>query len=116
MLVRFPGLKPALEESQLHLPKPGAWLVPLAVVAAPIFEETIFRGLVFGGLRRSVRFAYAALASAAIFAVVHPPIAFPAVFVLALVAAAVYERTQLLLAPMVTHAFYNAVVLALSLK
>jgi ABC-2 type transport system permease protein len=116
LLARFPSLRTPLEESQLHTPRPGAWLVILAVVAAPAFEETIFRGLVFGGLRRSVRFAYAALASAAIFAVVHPPIAFPAVFALALSTAAVYERTQLLLAPMVAHAFYNAVILALSLK
>jgi membrane protease YdiL (CAAX protease family) len=29
------------------------WLVALAVVAAPIFGELIFRGLIFGGLRRS---------------------------------------------------------------
>ena len=84
-------------------------------MAAPVFEEAIFRGLVFGGLRRSVRFSYAALASAAIFAVVHPPIAVLPVFALALVAAYVYERTHLLLAPMVTHAVYNAVVVGLSL-
>ncbi len=116
VVLSFPGIRPALDESQLQMPKPGAWLVALAVVAAPVFEEAIFRGLVFGGLRRSVRFSHAALASAAIFAVVHPPIAVVPVFALALVAAYVYERTHLLLAPMVTHAVYNAVVVGLSLR
>jgi ABC-2 type transport system permease protein len=116
VLLRFPALRPALEQSQMHLPAPGLWLVGLAVLAAPVFEEAIFRGLVFGGLRRSVGFPAAALASAAIFAVVHPPIAVIPVFGLALVAAYVYERTHLLLAPMVTHAVYNAVVVALSLR
>ena len=116
VILQLPGVRPALDESQLHLPRPGAWLVVLAVLAAPLFEETIFRGLVFGGLRRSVRFRWAALASAAIFAVVHPPIAVVPVFGLALVTAYVYERTHLLIAPMVTHAVYNAVVVGLSLR
>jgi membrane protease YdiL (CAAX protease family) len=31
----------------------AAAVVPLAVIAAPVFEEFIFRGLIFGGLRRS---------------------------------------------------------------
>jgi membrane protease YdiL (CAAX protease family) len=31
-----------------------AWFATLAVVAAPVFEEFIFRGLIFGGLRRSL--------------------------------------------------------------
>jgi ABC-2 type transport system permease protein len=115
VILQVPGVRPALDESQLDMPRPGLWLVGLAVLAAPVFEEAIFRGLVFGGLRRSVRFRWAALASAAIFAVVHPPLAVVPVFGLALAAAYVYERTHLLVAPMVTHAVYNAVVVGLSL-
>ena len=45
------------------------------VVAAPVFEEFIFRGLIFGGLRRSFGVWPATLASAAVFAIVHPPLA-----------------------------------------
>jgi len=45
----------------------------MIIVAAPIFEEFIFRGLIFGGLRRSLDLPVAAIASAAIFAIVHPP-------------------------------------------
>jgi ABC-2 type transport system permease protein len=88
-----------------------SWLVALAVVAAPIFEEFIFRGLVFGGLRRSLGLWPAILASSAIFAIVHPAIAAVPVFGLGVCAALVYERTGFLLAPMLVHAVYNAAIL-----
>jgi membrane protease YdiL (CAAX protease family) len=87
------------------------WLAVLAIAAAPVFEEFIFRGLIFGGLRRSLGFGPAALASAAIFAIVHPAAAVIPVFAMALCAAFAYERTRMLAAPMVVHAVYNAAVL-----
>jgi ABC-2 type transport system permease protein len=101
--------------------KPGeledaAWaLFPLAVVAAPLFEEYIFRGLLFGGLSRSVRGPLAALAAAAIFAMIHPPYSVVPVFCMALVATAAYARTGLLIAPVVVHAGYNAAVLIIQM-
>ena len=85
----------------------------LVVIAAPIFEEFIFRGLIFGGLRRSLGPGAATLASAAIFAIVHPPAAVVPVFCLGVCAAVVYERTRVLAAPMIVHAVYNAAVIAL---
>ena len=48
------------------------WLLPLTVLAAPLFEEFIFRGPIFGGQRRTFGFGGAALTSAAIFVIVHP--------------------------------------------
>jgi hypothetical protein len=87
------------------------WLGALAVIAAPIFEEFIFRGLIFGGLRRSLGIATAVLASAAIFALVHPPASVVPVFVLGLCTAVVYARTRMLAASMIVHAIYNAAVL-----
>jgi membrane protease YdiL (CAAX protease family) len=113
---RAGGLPSFFEAEKLHPLGLGLWVIPLAVLAAPVFEEFIFRGLVFGGLRRSVRPGLAALASAAIFAIVHPPSAVPPVFVLALCAATVYQRSGLLLAPILTHALYNAAVLLLQLR
>ncbi|MFC5499323.1 CPBP family intramembrane glutamic endopeptidase [Caenimonas terrae] len=89
----------------------GAWVVPLGVLAAPVFEEFIFRGLIFGGLRRSMGLLPAAAASAAVFAIVHPPLSMLPVFALGLCAAWAYERSRLLLAPMVVHAVYNAAVI-----
>jgi membrane protease YdiL (CAAX protease family) len=78
------------------------WLILLAVIAAPIFEEFIFRGLVFRGLRRSSRPALATVGSAALFALVHPPIAIIPVFGLGIAAAISFERTGFLLAPIIT--------------
>jgi membrane protease YdiL (CAAX protease family) len=86
-------------------------LLPLTVLAAPLFEEFIFRGLIFGGLRRLMGALPAAAGSAALFAIVHPPLAMVPVFVLGLCAAWAYERSKSLLAPMLVHAAYNALVL-----
>ncbi len=85
-------------------------LIALAVVAAPLFEEFIFRGLIFGGLRRSLGVGASVLASAAIFAVVHPPASILPVFGLGVMAALVYERSKLLAAPIAAHAAYNALI------
>jgi ABC-2 type transport system permease protein len=87
-----------------------AWLALLAICAAPIFEEFIFRGLIFGGLRRSLGLTASALASAAIFAIVHPAASVIPVFGLGMGAALVYERTRFLLGPMVVHGVYNAAI------
>ena len=89
----------------------GLWAIPLAVIAAPVFEEFIFRGLIFGGLRRSFGVWPATLASAAIFAILHPALAIAPVFVMGICAALVYDRTHSLLAPMIVHAVYNACVI-----
>jgi membrane protease YdiL (CAAX protease family) len=92
----------------------GAWMVVvLAVVAAPIFEEFIFRGLIFGGLRRTLGLVPSVLASAAVFAVVHPPLAIVPVFILGVCTALAYERSKVLLAPMIAHAIYNGIVVGL---
>ena len=89
----------------------GLWTLPLALIAAPLFEEFIFRGLIFGGLRRSFGVWPATLASAALFAIVHPAFSIIPVFVLGVCAALVYERSRSLLAPMIVHAGYNACVI-----
>lgn len=88
------------------------WIPILAIAAAPVFEEFIFRGLIFGGLRRSMGALPAILASAAVFAIVHPPASIIPVFGLGVCAAFAYERSRILLAPMLAHAIYNAAVIA----
>lgn len=115
LLSRLGDLARSLEKTSLSMPAPGPWLIVLAVTAAPIFEEIIFRGLVFGGLRRSMGFPAAALLSALIFAVVHPALGAAPVFAMALGAAWVYERSGMLLGPMMVHATYNAMVVGVHL-
>jgi ABC-2 type transport system permease protein len=90
-------------------------LALLAIVMAPLFEEFIFRGLIFGGLRRSMGLSASVLTSAAIFAIVHPPASVIPVFGLGVVTALIYERTKLLIGPMMAHAVYNACVVGFQL-
>jgi membrane protease YdiL (CAAX protease family) len=109
-LSRFHWLEIATEESAWAGPDLALWLTLVAVVAAPFCEEFIFRGLIFGGLRRLVGCWPSVLASAAIFAIVHPAVSALPVFVLGVCAALAYEATGMLLAPILTHAIYNAAV------
>jgi ABC-2 type transport system permease protein len=108
LVLRRLGKLPAMDQATLAGVR--SWLLPLAIVAAPIFEEFIFRGLIFGGLRRTFGGWPAALASAGIFAIVHPPLSAVPVFCMGLIAARVYDRAAMLLAPMLVHAGYNAAV------
>jgi membrane protease YdiL (CAAX protease family) len=87
------------------------WICLLLVLAAPLVEEFLFRGLVFQGLRRSTGPLLAILGSAALFALVHPPIAVIPVFGLGIATAISFERSRFLLAPVVAHAVYNGLVL-----
>jgi ABC-2 type transport system permease protein len=114
-LRRLDLLQDVMHESASEL-STNPWIFVLAVLAAPIFEEFIFRGLIFGGLRRSLDALPAIVASAAVFAIVHPPASMIPVFGLGLCAALAFDRTKMLLAPMIAHAIYNAVVLALQVR
>lgn len=110
----LPLLSEAFDEAQRALDQMGAdarlWMLAVAVLAAPLFEEFIFRGILYRGFRHSVRAPSAALASALVFALVHPaPTAVP-VFVMALLAASAYERSGWLATPIVAHMTYNAIV------
>jgi membrane protease YdiL (CAAX protease family) len=86
----------------------GVGFVVLAVFLAPPFEEFIFRGLIYRGMRHGIGRTGAALASAAVFALVHPPVSFVPVFVLGVACAICFERTRLLIAPITAHVVYNA--------
>lgn len=86
------------------------WICVLLIVAAPLFEEFLFRGLIFQGLRRTTGPALAILGSAALFALVHPPVAVIPVFGLGIAAALTFKNSGSLLAAAVTHAVYNACV------
>jgi hypothetical protein len=113
--VRRLGL-PDYERNGCVLDKEEAdiWLVLLVVVAAPIFEEFIFRGLIFGGLARSMGLFASVAGSAGIFALVHPPFSVIPAFCLGAAAALAYARNGVLLSAMAAHAIYNAIVIAFS--
>jgi ABC-2 type transport system permease protein len=113
---RVPALRAlALEQKAQAAAQEAAfgvgWIALLAILAAPLCEEYIFRGLVFRGLRRTSSAALACVASAALFAIVHPPLSVIPVFGLGLACGLAFESTKTLLAPIAAHALYNAVVL-----
>jgi hypothetical protein len=114
-LRRLDLLQDVLRESARGLTV-NIWIPVLAIAAAPIFEEFIFRGLIFGGLRRSLPAWQAIIASSAVFAIVHPPSSMIPVFGLGVCAALAFDRTKMLLAPMIAHAIYNAAVLSYQVR
>jgi membrane protease YdiL (CAAX protease family) len=88
-------------------------LVFTVVLLAPVCEELLFRGAVFGWLRGHLPVGGAAVLSAALFSAAHrfPP-ALVVLFVFGLSAALVYQRTGSTLNTFVMHACQNAVALA----
>ena len=109
-------MEEASKFSKTELAEGGrVWFFVLAVGAAPLFEEFIFRGILYSGFRRSLGALRAALASALVFALVHPAISALPVFVMAFLAARAYERSRWLGAPIATHMTYNAVIVGVGL-
>ena len=80
----------------------------MAGVLAPVVEETIFRGFIYGVLKRYTGPLAAAVFSAALFAGMHlSASALPALFVLALCLTLAYEASGSLLVNIFMHAIFN---------
>ena len=79
------------------------------VVFAPVFEEIVFRGLLYATLRRRLAWPLAATVSAAVFAIAHGygAAGFGSVFVSGLLWAIAYERTGSLLPNTAAHVLNN---------
>jgi membrane protease YdiL (CAAX protease family) len=95
-------------------------LVLNVVVAVPVYEEVLFRGLLQQGIRSQLAPALAprqagvlsvALASVA-FTGLHEPATYVPVLVLSLILGAAWERTGRILVPIALHATHNAAVVA----
>ena len=82
------------------------------VILAPVFEEIIFRGLLFTTLRTKFGFPVSMVGSAAIFALAHGygPIAFLTVLWSGLLWAWIYERTGSVVPGICAHAVNNGLV------
>ncbi len=98
-----------------------AWWALLigAAVGAPIAEELLFRGLLFGVLRDTrLRLAGTLMMTAALWAALHMQYSLyglAAIFLIGLYLGWLRERTGSLIPPMVCHALYNgAIVVALA--
>ena len=102
--------------SELDELGPGmlAALVFMIVVGAPVAEELFFRGFLYTGLRQRLGFKGAAIVASAIFAAAHiHPLTYLPIFVIGIILTWVYSQTGSLAAPMLVHAAYNGVIVAL---
>jgi membrane protease YdiL (CAAX protease family) len=89
-------------------------LLLLVAVLAPLVEETVFRGVLYQWLRKSLPVWAAAAISAAIFAVTHAiPTIFPWLFVTGLALALVFEYSGTLYCSMLLHGIINGVNVAM---
>jgi hypothetical protein len=84
----------------------------MAVIAAPVTEELIFRGCLYGMLRKSCGRAPAIAISSILFALIHGHLpSLPGLIVLAAGLALVYERCGSLWAPISMHAAFNGLTI-----
>ncbi|MDA0813082.1 MAG: type II CAAX endopeptidase family protein [Verrucomicrobia bacterium] len=88
-------------------------LLLLAAVGAPLIEETMFRGVLHRGLRRSFSIPVAGLIAAICFAAVHPQdiVALPVLAALAFGFMLIREWRDSLIAPMVAHGLHNGTLM-----
>ena len=91
-----------------------------AIVGAPLAEETLYRGVLYAGLRRSWGVVPAAIAGAALFGFVHwsfglgndSLVEVPMLASFGLALCLLYEKTGSLYPGMAMHAFTNAWIFA----
>ena len=107
------GIHPSLQDAVELLEQEPAWFVRMtffvfAVIAAPVIEECIFRGILFSALRDAGFRRLAYTVSALIFGAIHMnAAAFLPLTLFGLVQAHFYQRSGSLLTPILTHAVFN---------
>lgn len=116
----FPG-DPQPQEVVKFLLQNPTWqsrsaVIGLALFAAPLAEETIFRGYLYGILRKlGGRFAALSISSL-LFAAIHLHLpSFAGLFLLGLSLALLYEKTRSLWVPFAMHALFNGISVCLAI-
>jgi membrane protease YdiL (CAAX protease family) len=114
LLVHFPTLAEMIQMSRDQMAKVYGLKLSYGLIAiafAPFAEEYLFRGLLFRALDREWGGWRAVAASAALFAIYHPPLAWLPVGLLGIACALLFKNTGRLAPAMILHLVYNAVVL-----
>ncbi len=90
------------------------FLIFLAVVAAPVTEELLFRGVIYLPMRGAYGPLWGAIIVSAIFACVHGYLAgIGHLFILAMILVWLMEETKTMLWPILLHGLHNAGMIAL---
>lgn len=81
-----------------------------AIIVAPIMEEVVFRGFLYNTLRQRAGIPSAILASSLFFSAIHTSLAqsLP-LFIFACAQCLLYEKSNSLRAPIITHMLFNTV-------
>lgn len=78
---------------------------------APVAEELVFRGVMYGALKDKLGGVFAAVIVSAVFALIHfSLIAILPIFLLSIVLIALYERYADLTAPIAAHCAFNTIM------
>jgi len=107
------GVKPELQPAVQALKSTVTWVDRLtlgvvAIVVAPVAEETLFRGVLYVAVKQAGFPRLALWGVSLVFAAVHLNFAtLLPLFVLAVTLTLLYEKTGNLLAPIVAHSFFN---------
>ncbi len=81
-----------------------------ASIVAPVIEELLFRGMLYGWLRTRWSAVGGIILSAALFSAAHAiPLILASIFVVGLTLAIVYEKTKSTLATMTLHSLFNTI-------
>lgn len=110
-----PPNQPVLEQS-LTGPLATAFGVLVAVLLAPVVEEFVFRGVLFQALRQRIGLWPAIGISSIVFGLLHllAPLYAVVLTILGFWLAAAFHRTGSIVVPIVGHATFNAIALALA--
>ncbi len=108
ILARYTGETPS-HPVVFDLSRNPLFLFLLASVYAPFVEETLFRGALYGYLRRSLPWTVSAVIASFIFAILHPQgwVAVPVIGVLGFNFSAIREWRGSAIASMTAHALNN---------
>lgn len=105
-------IPPNVGAVDLNTPSSVVMIVIASVFMAPIFEESIYRGVLFNGLKNRYSAIKAILLSALAFMLMHmSPIQVVFQFALGVLSAAIMAKTHRLLPCVIAHATANAVAL-----
>jgi membrane protease YdiL (CAAX protease family) len=113
-LKHIPATAELLRKSQDAMAKLHGLRISYAIMAvgfAPFAEEYLFRGLLYRALDREWGGWTAVVGSAAFFAVYHPAMSWPPVFLLGVCNALIFKKSGRLAPAILLHMVYNAVVL-----
>ncbi len=108
-----PGLAQRYSPTEFHeksetqaLALPGlVFMLLVGGLVAPVVEELVFRGFIYGAWERRFGWLVSALLTSALFALYHPQ--FGWTFLSSIIFIWIYRRTGTLRAPMFVHAVFN---------